>query len=447
MPESLRQQLSDFSHKLSLLPGAEEPPKSTLHILGNAHREDVWQRLLFYFLSPGESHGLDAALLEHLLTSLSEREDLELPFSYFDIENIRVETEVTLSNGRADALIWLSDAWFICWELKVYSSEAGQQTETYAQANLFESIDRQKSEFERPHYLYLAPENASPPSSDEFVEISWQWVSAELQSFLQDGYGQYPARTTAQLEDFTATINRELTMTEHQEHEREKAKLYLEYYDDISAARQSFDNRWDEFFDNWGLQLAQKLDMVDIIENPDIPDDFVVVDCEIRPGEVERWVFEQGNAQWAGIRKHDWRRAKDDLSSKYQSAEDREDIRIALHHRPELNRDLAIQEHTLELQCWHGTGHDEGYNAAFRDRLHSKIEETDSTLPSSISVQGSSEGNPFNARYDIPVGEHEDFFDAYVAALNNAFHDLVIDHRNFVTIFDETLEETIEEFR
>ena len=447
MPERLRNQLSGFSQQLTLLPDVEKPPKSTLHILRKAHREQAWQRLLFYFLSPDESHGLDAAMLEHLLSSLAERHNLELPFSYFDLENIRVETEVNLSNRRrTDAVIWLADEWFICWELKVYSSEGGHQTEAYAEAGSFESISQQKSEFERNHYLYLAPENAAPPSSDEFVAVSWEWVAAEIQSFIQDGYGQYPARTTAQLEDFIAAINRELTMTKYQEHEQEKAQLYLDYYDEISEVRKAFDSRWDDFIDNWGLRLAQSLDRAEIIESPDLSEKFVVVDCEIRPDEDERWVYLQGNAKWAGIRKHGWKRIRDDLSKVYRSEEGREDIRITLYHRPELNRELAIRERTLELQLWHGTGHPEGFNESFRDSLHSKIEESNSTLPSSVSLQGSS-GNPLTASYDISFGEHEDFFDAYVAALNDAFHDLVIDHRDFVRIIDETFENTLETFR
>lgn len=446
MPRSLHQQFSDFSHQLALLPDAEEPPESTLHILRKAHREQDWQRLLFYFLSPTEPHGLDAALLEHLLSSLSEKENFALPFSYFDIEDIRVKTEVELSSGRADAVIWLSDTWFICWELKVHSSEAGRQTETYAQAHSFESIDREKSEFEFHHYIYLAPKSASSPSSDEFVEISWEWIAAELQSFLQQGYGQYPARTTAQLEDFTATINRELTMTEYQEHEQEKAQLYLDYYDEISETEQAFENQWDNFFDKWGIQLAQALDNAEIIELPDAPESFVVVDCEMQSGEEQRWAFIQGNSKWAGIRKHGWKCARADLSKIYGSAEGQEDIRITLYHRPEQNRNLAIQEKTLELQLWHGTGHPEGFNEEVRDSIHSKIESGDYTIPSTVSTRGSA-GNPLTASYDIPVGEHEDFFDAYVAALNAAFQDLVIDHPDFVKIIDESFSDELESLR
>ena len=93
------------------------------------------------------------------------------------------------------------------------------------QAESFDSIEQNKSDFEHHHYLYLAPKSASPPSAEEFEFLTWKWMADEIRSFLHEGYGQYPARTTAQLEEFTATIHQELTMAEYQEHEREKAQL------------------------------------------------------------------------------------------------------------------------------------------------------------------------------------------------------------------------------
>ena len=447
MPDSLSQRIADFSDRIRLLPDPAEPPKTTLHILRRGQREQAWQRLLFYFLSPDEPHGLESALLEHILASLSEQKDLELPFTSFEIDDIRVETEVTVSNGgRVDGLIWLAGSWFVCWELKLYSSEGGTQTEAYVNAESFDSIELDKGDFEHHHYLYLAPESASSPSAEAFEFVTWEWIADEILSFLHEGHGQYPARTTTQLEEFTATIHQELTMTEYQEHEREKAQLYFDHYDEIKEAERSFENRWSDFVDSWGLELAQSLETVEIVEVPDLPDSIVVVDCEIQPDEDERWMFFQGNSEWAGIRKHSWGRAKADLSTIYRSVDDREDIRITLYHRPDLNRDLAIQDHTLELQLWHGTGHGDEFMTTFRDRLRSKVEETDTTLPSTVSVKGS-RGNPLTVRYDIPVGEHEDFFDAYVAALATAFHDLVIDHRDFVTVIDESFEEALDIFR
>lgn len=228
VPESLRQQLADFSDQIRHLPDPKEPPKTTLHILRRGQREQAWQRMLFYFLAPEESHGLETELLEHILSSLAERHNIDVPLSYFEVENIRVETEVTLSNdGRADAVIWSPDAWFICWELKVYASEGGTQTSAYVDADHFRSIEHDKNDFDGHYYVYLAPERASPPHADEFVQVSWEWIASVIHEFLEEGYGQYPARTTAQLEDFVATIKQELTMTEHQAHEREKSKLLL----------------------------------------------------------------------------------------------------------------------------------------------------------------------------------------------------------------------------
>lgn len=446
MPDSLERRITEFSSQIQDLPDPQELPKTTLHILRSGQQEKAWQRLLFYFLTPGESHGLETALLEHFLSSFSEHYNFDLPFSYFDIENIRVETEVTLSNsGRTDAVIWLPDSWFICWELKIYSPEDGEQTKTYVDAESFESISPDKSSFNRHQYIYLAPESASPPSSNEFELVTWQWIASEIQSFLQEGYGQYPAQTTAQLNDFAATINRELTMTKYQEHEREKSQLYFEYYDEITEAKQAFENRWSEFVDNWGLELARELKECEIAEMPDLSDSLVVVNCGVSDDEQERWIFNQGNSEWAGIMKYGWRRDKVEFSKLYQSKEGREDIQFRLYHRPDLNRELAIQDHTLELQLWHGAGYDDEYMDIFQEKLRSKTGEVNSMPPSSVSIEGS-RGNPLTATYDIPVGEYKDFFDAYITALDKAFRDLVIDNREFIRILDESYEEALEVF-
>nr|WP_303659918.1 PD-(D/E)XK nuclease family protein [Haladaptatus halobius] len=97
---------------------------------------------MFHFLSPEESHGLDHKSLGHFLTTLSERTDMNFGFSYFDIDNIRIKTEVSTSNGgRVDAVMWVPETWFICWELKVYASESGDQTVHYVEAESFPTID------------------------------------------------------------------------------------------------------------------------------------------------------------------------------------------------------------------------------------------------------------------------------------------------------------------
>lgn len=446
MSEELKDRLYEFESKLEQLQRYNQLPPSTLHILGRNQKERDWQRLLFHFLAPDRPHGLNRELLRHFLQALSDREGADFEFSYFDINDIHVETEVMISNGgRVDAVIWVPEEWFICWELKLYSSESGYQTEHYVRADSFESIDVEKqSEWMTGEYLYLAPKSAPDPQSEEFDLLSWGWVAAQLEAFLLESHGRYPARTTAQIEDFIEAIRSELNMTDEQDTEPEKAELYFNYYDDIAEVRRSFERRWKELTDTWGTRLAERTEHAEITDTNAFREDYVAVEVETEPGEREQWIFHQGH-DWAGITKYGWRRSKTDLSPVYRSSteDEEETYRIAFYHRLKQNQELAISDQTLELQLWHGTDSPDEFMIGFRDRLQAKIEDDGITQPSSLNINGS-KGGPLSVRYDIPVEEYDDFFEAYVATLRAAFLDLVVENPGVVSAVDEAFEESLE---
>lgn len=446
MSESLAERLTAFTEQLGRLPETEEPPPTTLQILGRSKQEQDWQRLLFHFLSPEGGHGLGHELLEHLLTALSEREDLEFEFSRFDLDGIQVQTEVVTSGGgRPDAVLWSGDEWFICWELKVTASEGGTQTRAYVAAESFDSIDLRKDTVppDGHHYVYLAPASSAPPDAPEFVQISWEWLASQLQSFLSQGHGRYPAQTTAQLTEFISTIQNELTMTEYRENRQEKASLYFDYYEEIGEAREAFESRWTEFGNDWGTRLASTVDGGAITDIPGLPDENVAIEVAGASGDSRRWIFRQGNSDWGGIVEDGWWRAKDDLSHVYEQQEGREDIRIALYHRLEQNRDRAIRDHTLEIELWHGTDNGDEFMYSFRDTLAEKIDPESGAFPTTVELTGR-RAKPLVLTYDIPARDHDDFFDAYLAALQTAFRDITVDHEGLVDAIDDTLEECLE---
>lgn len=447
MPEGLTRRIVELKKQLDRLPGAEEPPPTTLQVLGRNQQERDWQRLLFHFLSPDKGHGLSHELLEHLLSSLSERSDLDYAFSRLDLHDIQVETEVvTSNNGRPDAVLWVQNDWFICWELKLWASETGEQTEAYTNASSFQTIDLTKDDVsaDHRHYIYLAPENSSPPEAEEFVQVSWEWLASELEAFLAESHGRYPARTTAQIDDFLSTIKQELTMTEYQENEQEKARLYFEYYDELNEVQDAFENEWDEFEDEWGLRLAQTLDDGKIVEIPDLPESFIAVDLEHTSGEPTRWLFRQGSS-WAGIAKEQWRRRTDDGSVIYAKRDDDKYVHITLYHRLEKNRETAIRDGVLELTLWHGTTGDNQFLEMVNDRVVDKIEASEYDLPEAASLTGG-RGKIFSATYTIPIAKHDNFFDAYTAALRDGFIDLAVENLQLVTIIDEAFTESLEEY-
>ena len=140
MTESARKRLTDLKKKLDALPKADEPPPTTLQILGRSPLEDDWQQLLVHYLTPEKAHGFGNSVLEHLLDELSEKSSLGFSYSKFDIENVRVEQEVITEKGIPDVIIWSPENWFICIEAKIEASETNDQTERYVDVTEFGSI-------------------------------------------------------------------------------------------------------------------------------------------------------------------------------------------------------------------------------------------------------------------------------------------------------------------
>ena len=446
--DSLADQLAGLKSDLDGLPEAKEPPSTTLQIIRNNQQEEEWQQLLFHYLSPDEPHGLDHALLEHVLSELSDRDDLDFTFSGLDLADVQIELEVTIPNGRRpDAVVWASEEWFICWELKINAPEDEDQTRDYADANSFQSIDLAKTDVPESghHYVYLAPKDASPPEAEEFVHVWWRWVADQIQTFLSESHGEYPARTTAQLDQLIGTIQSEVKMTEYQENQQEKAELYFEYYDAITEAQEAYENRWDWFANNWGNQLIKSMDSVEPVEISSLRDTDTAVELSQPSIEDETWVFTHADSDWASFFKEGWFRHKDDLSNIYTPDENRDDIWVMFCHRLKKNREKAIKDNLLQIRIINGVGNSDEFNDKFRQKFITKVENSNDEMPSSVTVPGT-RNSPLTATYNIPVREYDDFFEAYVAALDDAFHDLVLENHQIITLIDEAYEESLEVF-
>jgi hypothetical protein len=189
------------------------------------------------------------------------------------------------------------------------------------------------------------------------------------------------------------------------------------------------------------------MDDVEPVEISSLRDADVAVELAQPSIEDEQWVFRQGQKypDWAGIFKSGWWRHRDDFSDIYTHAEDKnDDVRITLYHRPKENREQAVRDRLLEVQLWHATGQDDFANS-FKEKLTSKVNKRDTEIPPSVSVTGN-RGKPLTATYDIPVREQDDFFEEYVAALAEAYRDLVIENREIITLIDEAYEESLEVF-
>ena len=97
------------------------------------------------------------------------------------------------------------------------------------------------------------------------------------------------------------------------------------------------------------------------------------------------------------------------------------------------------------MVCFRNMGaNDQVFIDAFRDSFDENKPVIDDLLPSSAEVTGNKR-NMIEATYDIDVDAHEDFFDAYVAELQEAFVDLVVENEELTATIDELYDESIDQ--
>jgi len=328
--------------------------------------------------------------------------------------------------------------------MKVEAAEGTDQTQRYVDVDAFQGIDLEKADVptDSHHYLYVAPAEAAPPDAEEFVHVSWEWIGEQFQEFLAESTGAYPARTTAQIADFSDTIRTELTMTDYGENQREKVQLYLDHYEDISAVQSAFEDRWEQFIQQWGQALANALDGVEIVDDPVVPDEHVTVDLSMDNGDQRRWIFRQGNGNWAWLFPREW---WTDLETGDQIyARSPPNGRVGYLHRPDWNRDAALCDLELVLYLRNAPGGaPDSFHDGFAERFNAD-EEIPALLPGPTTRSGR-KNNVLEATYDIAPESHEDFFAAYIDALARALEDHVVANPELVEAIDRIYDETVED--
>jgi hypothetical protein len=187
------------------------------------------------------------------------------------------------------------------------------------------------------------------------------------------------------------------------------------------------------------------MDGVEPVEIPSLRDADIAVEFAQPSVEDERWVFRQNESDWAGIFKEGWWRHEEDLSNIYTINENKDDIRVYFTHRLKKNREKAIRDNILQLRLIYDIGINDQFEDGFRQRFISKVENSNDEMPPSVSVPGI-RNSPLTATYDIPIREYENFFEAYVGALDDALQNLVVENREIITLIDEAYEESLEVF-
>ncbi len=369
---------------------------------------------------------------------------MEFSFSRFEIEDIRIAQEVTTDAGIPDVIMWVPEEWYICWELKVHASEGHDQTDRYVSVDSFNGIGLAKDDMpaEGHHYVFLAPEAASPPTANEFAHVSWEWFVDELQAFLAASYDAYPARTTAQLKDFADTVRSELTMTEYQENQREMVEQYVEHHDVITEIEAAFDDAWTEFQQTWGTRLANTIETATLDNDSDVSDKYAAVELKMGSGKQRQWTFRQGSPDWSWIFPREWWQRLD--TGQPITKTPKPNARVGFLHRLEWDRETAVGDRTLVVYVRNApSGHEDFYNG-FAKRITEATTEIESALSATNFTMTGNKSNIIRGEYEIEVERHDGFFDAYLHALARALNEGALSNPALVEMIDRLYEDTIQ---
>lgn len=267
--------------------------------------------------------------------------------------------------------------------------------------------------------MYLHPEDTASAVANDFESLHWATVRADvLEPILAEHTPRLPQRTVNQLHEFRDDIASLTGMSEHAETQTEKIELYVDHYEAITDVQSTFEDRWAEFADEWGEMLADR--------------------CE------------KSVDDWAYLYKRGWWRDAETLAELGPNGTDNDTLRVGFLHRLEHDREQAIADGELRFYFRNTppNRHTEIGETNFRDEFLANFEgrrdEGESALPD--RDRETLTGNMHNlieATYQIRVDEHEEFFDAYSAALPRAFRDHALENEPLVTILDEIYAETL----
>ncbi|QLH84813.1 PD-(D/E)XK nuclease family protein [Halosimplex pelagicum] len=431
-----------------------EAPRSTMDIieygLGKQQRAELYvNRLLCYLLDPEASHGMDAAFLAAFLDGLPT--DTRFDEDTYDLSDVRVNEQVTVessdlpddSHGYADLVIDVPNEWVLLVELKFSAAETG--TEFYSDASHIGG--NRVSEYESGrYYVYLHQRDEPEASSNSFVNWTWQsFVAGVLDPILAEFTLRYPQRTATQLHDLKTDIRSITNMDEQHAIDQQKVALYLEHVDAIEDVSQAFDDAWESYSHDWGAQLALALDARDDV-NHQSGESFSEVTVDRADATDERWIFRSNGGDWQHLFKYGWYRHEDHQAKLTDRAKG-DDLRIGFYHRMERHRAAAVRDHELKLNFRNMGSNPSEFIDIYTDKFDARRETIEEHLAETNGVLTGNKLTLIEATYDIPVDSHDGFFDAYTAALETAFLDLVVDHPELSRTLEAAFEEGLEDYQ
>lgn len=163
-------------------------------------------------------------------------------------------------------------------------------------------------------------------------------------------------------------------------------------------------------------------------------------------------MFWEHSDDWAYLYKTEWWCKASDFEPTGGEPVDGNTLRVGFLHRLQRYRDDAIRDHALKFYFRNcppnrRTGNDgTNFRDEFTDRFEDRSDEIEAVLPDPAQLTGNL-NNLIEASYDIPVGEYDGFFEAYVGTLHRAFADHVVENPALVETIDEIYHRTLDEFR
>lgn len=252
----VKEQLGEFETAVDKIPSPDPPPKTTLQLQNRADVEDAWQNYFRYFLNPDADHGLGIDALLQFLRSLDNIARKSFPTRLSD--DVVVEGEVSSPNGnRPDVVIQEPGEFFVCCELKLYSSEGQNQTNRYVNDNYIGYTQKKQFPEHRQYYVYIRRPGHPRADADEFLNVTWLQLQEWLKPLLFSNQGRYPSRTTAQLADFLDTIQQDMSQDEHIQTAQEKMRLYFNHEDAIHEAKEGLNTVYEYEEENWRRRFLE----------------------------------------------------------------------------------------------------------------------------------------------------------------------------------------------
>ncbi|MDX1745807.1 MAG: PD-(D/E)XK nuclease family protein [Halobacteriales archaeon] len=438
---NLVDELRSLENRWNRITEAPPTPRTTMQVieysLESQQKAEVYvNRLLRYLLDPTEPHGMGEEFLRAFLEAMPSR--CAFDEDTYDLSRIEVDQQVPIwytdprdgdeSPGYVDLVITAPNEWFVLVELKFYAGENNLRGDGHSQTEAYvakEYVGEQaKRDFEsNGYYVYVHPADSDGARADAFGDLTWRaLLDRVVEPLLLEQARRYPHRTVVQLQELADDLTDLTGMTDSAPDVTEKVALYLDHYDAIHDVSQAFEARWEEFTERWPARLRDELAV-----------DGVTVDD---------WTFQTHRKDWGSLFRDGWWRRQSDREV-ISDRIDRPSLRVMFTHRLAHHREDALGDDTLIFYFRNAGANDQTFIDAFNDRFDERAPAIEACLPDRAVLTGQRR-NLIRAEYHIDRDDHDDFFAAYIGALERAFRDHAIENEALVRIITEVYEAALE---